>query len=918
MKKLAQIILTVLFSLCLIGGTVATVSAAAVGKVKNLEAITAPTTVTLKWTAPSGAKGYEVQQYISKKWKTVKKISKAKTTSVKITKLKSKKTYKFRVRAKGKKGYGAYVTISVKTVPPTVKDVKVTPSLETASVKWAKAEGVKGYKVEYSTSKKFTKKTTKTTTVKKGSTVKATLKKLSPGKTYYVRVRSYTSLNGTTHYGEYSKVVKFKTAYTAKVTGLKTKSTTYDSATISWKKVSGTSGYQIERKSGKKWVSVKSNVSKSSTSYTIKKLSAVTKYEFRVRAYKKISGKVYAGPWATVASTTAVGTPTKLAYNSLTTTSVKLTWTAGVGAKGYYVKNNGKTISTVSTNSATLKINPGTSYKITVVAYNGKNQSVASSAISFTSPCAQVTGLKSTTAETSVTYSWTKATGATSYEVQYRKNGGSWSAVASTTSTSYTVNALEPNMVYQFQVRALNKNGSAIQRGAYSAVASATTRGISAVVNGSDMNLSWTAIPGASKYTVQKYNESTSSWNDVTTISGTSYTAGGSEAANYRIIAKNSGGTVLYTSEKFALRGSGATIVQDGHNITVKWSGVSGAIGYQVRRSTSQDWIDTDYFNSSTFKADYFIAPGLAHNFKVYAILHTGDKLLCDVNVLAPAINVAGTSAEAKNAQLHYLAEAINRTKFDNSKNLKIDISGTQVNEITYISLGGSAVPLVSLFLLPSGYALKNGELVWDTPERIDKFVNYMNSEEGEGAESVERVTTSTLKREYNKPAGNALGTLTDEGADEHYLPAEQVFEPMASGKYIAEIYNGTDSAAVAKAFDVTTTKTANGYKIVATIKQEKTPYNHRGLVSGIVDNVADLSEAEDALNSTITVGNTVLVAEIDNNCQLTSYTISSPYSATAGLEADNIETEKDGPISISFVTKFTGKVDYSYKFTRS
>ena len=63
-------------------------------KVKELKAVTAPTSVTLKWTAPSGAKGYKVEQYIKKKWKTVKTIDKAKTTSAKITGLKAKTTYK--------------------------------------------------------------------------------------------------------------------------------------------------------------------------------------------------------------------------------------------------------------------------------------------------------------------------------------------------------------------------------------------------------------------------------------------------------------------------------------------------------------------------------------------------------------------------------------------------------------------------------------------------------------------------------------------------------------------------------------------------------------------------------------------------------------------------------------------------------
>lgn len=920
MKKLSQIILTVLFSLCLIGGTVASVSAASVGKVKNLDAITAPTSVTLTWTKPSGAKGYQVQQQVKKKWKTVKTIKKAKTTSVKITGLKSKTTYKFRVRTKGKKGYSDYVTITVKTVPPTVKDVKVTPSLETASVKWTKAEGVKGYKVEYSTSKKFSKKTTKSTTIKKSSTVKATLKKLKPGKTYYVRVRSYSSLNGTTHYGEWSKTVKFKTAYNTAADSVKVKSTTYNSATISWKKVSGASGYQVERKDGKKWVSVNSSVSKSSSSYTIKSLSAVTKYTFRIRPYKKLSGKVYGGEWTTVAATTGVGTASKLSYKFTAPTTVKLTWSAAAGAKGYYIMNNGSKIADSTTNSKTITVKPGTTYKITIVAYNGSVKGAASSAVSFTSACAQVKGVKSSvTTETTATYTWSKTTGATSYEVQYCKDGGSWSAVASTTSTSYTVSDLEPNTTCQFKVRALNKNGSTTQRSTYSAVASAATRGISGTVtSGTTMVLKWTAISGAAKYTLQKYDAAAFKWIDVATVTGTSYTVDNPESAEFRVIAKNSSGTALYTSEVFVRRGSGASVIQRGHNVTVMWSAVSGATSYKVSRTTLENYTgaETDTYSTSTYKAQYFIAPGFTHTFKVSAILSSGEQVLCDVKVLAPELNVTGTSAEAKNAQVHYLAEVINRSKFDNSNTTTVDISGVSTNEITYISLGGSGASLVSLFLIGSGYDRQNGELVWDTPERIDKFVEFMNSEED--AEQIERESTSTLSRSYFKKAGSGLGTLTESGKYVGLLPPEQAFEPMASGESVAKIYNGTNSAAVAKAFDIKIEEASSGYKITATIKQEKTPNYHRGLLSGIVENVAALADEEDALSAAITIGNTELVAEVDSGALLTSYTISSPYTATAGLTAENVETENEGPIDISFVTKFTGQVDYKYTFERS
>ena len=73
---------------------------------------------------------------------------------------------------------------------------------------WKKVKGAKGYKVQYSTSKKFAKKKTKTKYCKK---TKLTLKKLKKKKKYYIRVRAY-KLQGTRKklYGKWSKVKTVK------------------------------------------------------------------------------------------------------------------------------------------------------------------------------------------------------------------------------------------------------------------------------------------------------------------------------------------------------------------------------------------------------------------------------------------------------------------------------------------------------------------------------------------------------------------------------------------------------------------------------------------------------------------------------------------------------------------------------------
>lgn len=83
------------------------------------------------------------------------------------------------------------------------------------TVKWKKVSGVKGYQIEYSTSKKFTKSTSKKTTVSNQKATSKTVKKLKAKKTYYVRIRTYKTVNhngkNVNVYSNWSKVKSIKT-----------------------------------------------------------------------------------------------------------------------------------------------------------------------------------------------------------------------------------------------------------------------------------------------------------------------------------------------------------------------------------------------------------------------------------------------------------------------------------------------------------------------------------------------------------------------------------------------------------------------------------------------------------------------------------------------------------------------------------
>lgn len=71
-------------------------------------------------------------------------------------------------------------------------------------VSWKKASSITGYQIQYATNSKFTSNK-KTVTVQKRSTTHKTITKLKAKKKYYVRIRTYKTINGTKYYSSWSK-----------------------------------------------------------------------------------------------------------------------------------------------------------------------------------------------------------------------------------------------------------------------------------------------------------------------------------------------------------------------------------------------------------------------------------------------------------------------------------------------------------------------------------------------------------------------------------------------------------------------------------------------------------------------------------------------------------------------------------------
>lgn len=97
----------------------------------------------------------------------------------------------------------------VKPSPPKTSVKKLKAKSSAFFVKWKKVSGISGYQIQYSTNKNF--KGAKKVFVNSKSAVSKTVKNLKAQKVYYVRVRTYKTVNKTKYFSSWSGYKSVKT-----------------------------------------------------------------------------------------------------------------------------------------------------------------------------------------------------------------------------------------------------------------------------------------------------------------------------------------------------------------------------------------------------------------------------------------------------------------------------------------------------------------------------------------------------------------------------------------------------------------------------------------------------------------------------------------------------------------------------------
>lgn len=250
--------------------------------------------ITVKWEKQKSVTGYWIYRKTgtSGSYKLIKKLKGANTTSYTDSSISPNGSYSYKIRAYKtvrKKDYSSSYSneILAKTTleKPSIRAVSA-PSPTKAKLSWKKTDGAKGYQIYRANSSKG--KYTKIGTITRNNVVSYTDTGLTPNKTYYYKVRAYTTVNKTKIYSKFSSIVnttpRLEAPEIKSAAGIST-----DKIKISWKKTDGAKGYRLYRSTSRKGP-YKLAGTTTGNSCTDTGLSRKKTYYYKVRAYVKVSG----------------------------------------------------------------------------------------------------------------------------------------------------------------------------------------------------------------------------------------------------------------------------------------------------------------------------------------------------------------------------------------------------------------------------------------------------------------------------------------------------------------------------------------------------------------------------------------------------------------------------------------------------
>ena len=278
--------------------------------------------------------------------------------------------------------------------------------------------------------------------------------------------------------------------------------------TVTWQSVSGAKGYRIYRRTDSgSWTRL-ATLSASALTYKDTNVESGVTYTYTVRAKgadgvyglhdkKGISCLRLEGPVIDSVAACATG--------------VKIKWSPQAGADSYriYRKVPGGKYSTIAksvtgTSYTDTTAVSGTTYIYAVRSKNGSFYGLFTTA-TYTY-LAQPELISASNATSGITVKWGEVSGAASYRVYRKVEGGSWKCLATVTGNSYSDTTASGGTQYIYTVRAKAKDGS---------LSYTNTTGVSCIrltnpvlltptVTDTSATIKWESVPGAEKYRVYR------------------------------------------------------------------------------------------------------------------------------------------------------------------------------------------------------------------------------------------------------------------------------------------------------------------------------------------------------------------------------------------------------------------------------
>ena len=361
-------------------------------------------------------------------------------------------------------------TITVKTSNGKTANCKVTVNLPTPQItslsnttggikiSWNKVDGAYGYRLYYKPAsggwKRF-KDTTATSFTDSG---------VVPNKTETYTIRCIDK-NGKTVSGFNSKGWSKK--YTPVAPTITRLSNTSKGVSVTWNKIAGVYGYRLYQKTSNGWKRIKDTTA---TSYTDSAVSANQRKTYTIRCIDK-NGKTVSGfnskGWS------KKYTPVAPTISKLDNTSggIKLSWNKIAGVYGYrlyYKTSSGgwkrfKDTTATSFTDSGVSPNRTETYTIRCIDKNGKTVSGFYSkgwSKKYTAATPKITKLTNRSKGVSVT--WNKIAGVYGYRLYRKYDGGSWTKVKDTTSTSFTDSGAKKGKKVTYTVRCIDRKGKTV------------------------------------------------------------------------------------------------------------------------------------------------------------------------------------------------------------------------------------------------------------------------------------------------------------------------------------------------------------------------------------------------------------------------------------------------------------------------